>query len=193
MLKSLISLGISKTELSGIFLPPGSDYAVRTSLKPISGASDFRRSVNGDLHNVARDAFKKYAVSVSCDDKRPAAFSDLFPGQYIELVPHEPHHLSLHTSSTSAILPRAAVDVIGMTAAGDIIQPSAQQADPRPLQTEYDSARVATLRASQTVTFAESVVSVRYRPVLACLLLNWSQDSTEHKSSAGWSLELEEV
>lgn len=184
---------VTKLELSGIALPAGSDLYIKSTVKPISQAADIRRSVNGDLHNVAREVFQKFAVSISCSDMRPAAFSNLFPGQYIEVIAPEPHILSLHTPSNSAILLRSSVDIVGVTADGDVIQPSSSHADPRPLQVDRNPARVTYLRSSQNVIFPVDVVTVRYRPILACMLLDWSQDSTEHKSSSSWSMQLEEV
>jgi len=183
----------TRLELSGVAFPPGSDLRISENLKLIGGAADMRRTVNAGLVNVARAAFRKRALSLSGDDMRPAALHHIFPGDYVEVVPVEPLAVTLQSASTSAQVPVGAVEVVGLTDAGELVQPDAQPADPRPLAVTHDPARVAALRASAPVTFPVQVRVVRYRPVLCCLATDVSSAATEGAATAGWSIELEEV
>lgn len=183
----------TRLELSGVAFPPGSDLRISESLKLIGGAADMRRTVNAGLVNVSRSAFRKRALSLSGDDMRPAALHHLFPGDYVEVIPVEPLAVTLLAPSTSAQVPVGAVEVVGLTNAGVLVQPDAQPADPRPLSVTHDPARVAALRASAPVTFPTAVKIVRFRPVLCCLVTDVSSAATEGTATAGWSLELEEV
>lgn len=184
---------MSKLELSGISFPPGSDRFISVSVEPISAAADMQRTVNGDLLNLSRAAFRKHRLSVSCEDQRPPGFAEIWPGHYVEAIAPDPHIFTLHSPATSATVPRASIDVLGNTPDGRVIEPDAQPADPRPLQTERDAARVSLLRSPHNVTFAEPVESVRYRPALACLVISTNSDADETKARASWSIELEEA
>lgn len=193
MFKNLMKKNLTKTLISGVAFPPGSDLYIVCDVSPIAQASDLRRSVNGDLINLARSPFKKYRVSLTCADIRPAAIDHLFPGDYLEVVPSEPFHFSFHPPATSVQIPRSCIEIVGMTAAGDLVQPNVQPVSSLPLSKVYDPVRVAAMRANRTVNFPVAVESVRFRPVLACRLLSSSHDSVEFKSTSSWKLELEEV
>ena len=61
-------------------------YAARgltQSLGPIDAAKQMRRTINGELINVAFDPFKKYTTSITCTDRDAPAFSKLWPGALI--------------------------------------------------------------------------------------------------------------
>jgi hypothetical protein len=179
-------------ELSGVSFPPGSDRAVAVAVRWIGEAADVVRTVNGDAVNLARPGFRKRALSISCSDLRGAATDHLVPGSYVEAIAPEPRAITLTPAATAASIP-AAVDVFGFTPDGRQIQPTAQPADPRPLQTVRDSARVASLRAVAPVAFAEPVASVHYRPVLPCLVMSSTNSDIEMDARSSWTLELEEV
>lgn len=189
----MIRRNTTKLELSGVAFPPGSDLRIAENLKLIGGAADMRRTVNAGLVNVARTAFRKRSLSLSGDDMRPAALHHLFPGDYVEVIPVEPLAVTLPAPATSAQIPVGAVEVVGLTDAGELVQPDAQPADPRPLSVAHDPARVAALRASAPVIFPTAVRVVRFRPVLCCLVTDVNSAATEGTATAGWSLELEEV
>ena len=183
----------TKIELSGVSFPPGSDLYISEQLGIISSAADMRRTVNGELVNVARSAFRKRSLTLSGSDMRPAAMGHLFPGDYLEAIPAEPIAITLPTPSTSAQVPAGAVSVVGISESGDIILPSSQPADPRPLSTERDPSRISALRSFTPVNFPEPVRVVRYRPVLCCLVMDAGTNGTENQSSVSWSISLEEV
>lgn len=183
----------SGLQLSGIDLPIGSDRDVRVSIGLIGEASDLRRTVNADLINLSRSVFRKYFANIAGSGLRPAALAGLTPGDYVELIAPEPLSISCRSPLSAVELPRAGIDVIGLTVEGDRIQPDAQPTSPLPLQIDRTAARVASLRAKPIVTFSTPVVSVRYRAALACAVVSWSSDSDERMASSTWSLNLEEI
>ena len=184
---------LTKLQLSGIELPAGSDAEIRSTLRFISAASDVRRTVNGDALNVSRSVFQRYAVSLSGDDAHPAALHAVKPGQYVEVLLPDFLSVSLPTPGFSVVLPRAGVEVYGLTSNGMKVEPFEQPASQTPLQTEKNASRLAVLRTQENVSFPQPVALVRFRPVLGCLVLNWNTDADERLARFGWQLELEEV
>lgn len=179
--------------LSGVEIPAGSDMDIREAVTLISEASDMRRTVNGDLTNLSRAIFRKYRISISADDLFAAGVHGVAPGDYVECVPTEPFSISVPSPAAAVELPRAGIEVVGLTSDGRRVQPVSQPADPLPLTHARQPSRVAALRARPTVTFPEPVVLVRFRPVLACLVVDWSSDADERQATASWGLTLEEV
>ncbi len=183
----------TRVELSGVVFPPGSDLNISENLSPIAQSADMRRTVNGELLNVARSVMRKRRLTLGASDMRPAGLGHLFPGDYLEAIPAEPVAITLPSPATSAQVPVGAVEVVGLSATGQLVQPAAQPVNPRPLSVTHDPARVAALRSQVAVTFPSQVVAVRFRPVLACRVVSVSAEATENASSASWTLELEEV
>jgi hypothetical protein len=183
----------TRVELSGVIFPLGSDLNISEGLSPIAQSADMRRTVNGELLNVARPVLRKRRLTLGASDMRPAGIGHLFPGDYIEAVPSEPVSVTLPAPATSAQVPAGAVEVVGLSANGQLVQPTAQPASPRPLSATHSPARVAALRAPGPVTFPTAVVAVRFRPVLACRVVSVSAEATENAASASWTLELEEI
>lgn len=183
----------TRVELSGVIFPPGSDLNISEGLSPIAQAADMRRTVNGDLLNVARPVLRKRRLTLGASDMRPAGLGHLFPGDYLEAIPSEPLAITLSAPATSAQVSAGAVEVVGLSATGQLVQPVAQPENPRPLSVAHDPARVAALRGQVPVNFPSPVVAVRFRPVLACRVVSVSAEATENAASASWTLELEEI
>lgn len=183
----------SKLQLSGIEIPAGADSEISMSINLISSAADMQRTVNGDLLNVARSVFRKYAVSLSGSGMRPAGLAGLAPGDYVELISFEEMPISARPAAATVELPRAGVDVVGITADGRAIAPISQPASPLPLEVERGSTRIAELRMRPSVEFAEPVSLVRYHAALACAVIEWGIDNDERMATSSWSLQLEEV
>lgn len=181
------------TEISGVAIRAGADKDISCKIDPIAEAADLRRTVNADLRNVARDVFQKFSISISGDDTYAAAFAHLMPGRYAEIISHKPMSLTLTPAATSAEIPRACIDVVGITHDDRRVMPTSQPPDPHPLQTTETPARTATLRVKPTVTFAEPVETVEFRPVLACLIVGMSLSDAERTRSSSWSISAEEV
>lgn len=180
-------------QLSGIDLPIGSDRDIKVNIELIGEASDLRRTINADLINLSRAVFRKYFANVTGAGLRAAALAGLTPGDYVELIAPEPLSISCRSPLSAVELPRAGIDVVGLTAEGERVQPDSQPASPLPLQIDRTAARIADLRQKPVVTFSTPVVSVRYRAALACAVVSWSSDSDERMAASNWSLSLEEI
>lgn len=184
---------LSRLRISGVDIPPAADRDIKVSVQLIGDAADMRRTVNADLINVSRAIFRKYAISISASDLHVAGLAGLTPGDYVEVLLPDPIAVSPASPATVIELPRAGVDVIGITPDGHRVEPMAQPASPLPLHASRAPARVSALRIRPSVTFSEPVSLVRYRPALACAVVNWSIDTDERLAESSWSLELEEV
>lgn len=188
-----IRMKYSRLRLSGVDIPPGADTDISMSITLISEASDMRRTVNAELRNVARSLFKKYKVSVQGSGMHPAGLAGLSGGDYVELITFEALPISPRTASRSVVLPRAGLDAVGITADGRAIEPINHLTSPLPLQAEPSAERIAELRVTPSVSFAEEVVLVRYHAALACSVVSWTIDNDERLATSQWSLDLEEL
>lgn len=187
------SIKLTELQISGVAIPARADDTVSVKISPEPTASDLRRTVNGDLVNVARKVFQKYNVSISATGINIAAVVPMWPGTYVEILAPDPISLTPKAGGLKASWNRAAVGVHGRTADGRRVEPVAQPPSPLPLFEIPSSARVAQLRASWEVTFPEPVVVVFARPVLACLVTGWGSDTEDASKDASWSIELSEA
>jgi hypothetical protein len=71
--------------ISGVDLPPWSAFGIQQSLRPISQGVRARRTVNGDLINLAGSQFAgKYVSEISCDNRtRVPALDGVYLGQIV--------------------------------------------------------------------------------------------------------------
>lgn len=184
---------LTDLQLSGIAIPARADDTVSVRIAPEAGSSDLQRTVNGDLIQVARRVFRKYQVSVSGTGINLPALAPVWPGKYVEIVAPDPISLTPGFDGLSATWNRAASEVHGRTADGIRVEPEAQPASVLPLHETQSTARLIELRATWSVTFPTPVVIVFARPILACLLADWSTDNEDASKSASWSLDLLEV
>ena len=69
--------------LTEIGLPFYSARGLTQTLAPIKEATDLRRTVNGELVNVAAAQFKKYSSKISCSDQEPPSADFMMPGTQI--------------------------------------------------------------------------------------------------------------
>lgn len=69
--------------ISGNLLPDYSARGLTQSLRPIEAASQLRRTVNGNLQDLAPSQFQKYRSTIGCDDQRPPAWDGIWPGQTV--------------------------------------------------------------------------------------------------------------
>lgn len=185
----------TKLQVSGLEIPAAADWDIREKVKLIGAASDIRRTVNGEAINVARSVFRKYAISISGDDLWAAGLSGFTPGDYVEVIPSEPFSVSLKTPGYSVELPRAGINIVGITSSGARVEPSSvtPSGSPLPLQTAKNATRIATLRTKPTCSFSEPVALVRFRPALSCVVINWETSTDERAATASWSADFEEL
>lgn len=188
---------LTKLRLSGVTFPPRSDTDISATLRLIDAASDIRRTVNGDAVNVARSAFRKYAVSLSGSDMHFPGISHLNPGDYVEFVPFERVAYSFQFETSLPTVPRAGFEFVGIAPDGSKLSgPEALAVDMAELETlsqEFSSLRVSLLRTPVSPFFSQPVRALRYRPLLCCMVVSSSFTSDERTASDSWSLELEEV
>lgn len=69
--------------LSGIGVPPYSARGLRQTLTPIAQAAQLRRTINGDLDDVAAAQFRKFQSTISGDDQAPPAVDGVWPGRTV--------------------------------------------------------------------------------------------------------------
>lgn len=74
---------ITELRLEGMDIPPYSARGVTQTLAPIAGSVQMRRTVNGNLRDVADPLFRKYQSTVSCNDMDPPALEDRWPGMIL--------------------------------------------------------------------------------------------------------------
>jgi hypothetical protein len=81
---------MSETDLTldlidkGTLLPPLSARECTQTLTPIPGGS-LRRTINGALVHVGKMTHRKFSSTISCKDKRPPAFEDLWEGVRVKV------------------------------------------------------------------------------------------------------------
>lgn len=184
---------LTDLQLSGIAIPARADDSVSVRIAPEAGSSDLRRTVNGDLVQVARSVFQKYAISLTGTGINLPALVPSWPGQYVEILTPDPIAITPTPDGLSASWNRAAVGVHGRTADGIRVEPGSQPPSVLPLQEVGGSARLVQLRAPWSVTFPVPVVVVFARPIIACLSAGWSADTEDASKSAAWALELREA
>lgn len=187
------SVKLTELEISGIAIPARADDTVSVRISPESSAADMRRTVNGDLKNIAREVFRKYAISVSGTGINLPSIAGIWQGQYVEILPPDPISLKPRPGGLVVGWNRAAVAVHGRTLDGRRVEPISQPPSPLPLFEEVSKPRVAALRTPWEVTFPEAVAIVFVRPVIACLVTNWGTDSEDASKEVSWSIELAEA
>jgi len=166
---SILDLGL-------IAIGLGADRQIKESLQPID-TGDLRRTVNGVLVSLADPAFKKYKLSVSCDDMLPPAFGSIWRGQQLTVSPVSEIADVVAVGGTSRTLERdpvagsiRCVDIDGGTHAFTV------------------AGRVVTLSSAAT-----KPTRIFYRPTLTMMVSQHSVDHDEAAASVSWSLDLEEI
>jgi hypothetical protein len=66
--------------ITGPGINPWSARGLRQTLEPIAQAASFRRTINGDLRNLAVEQFEKYRSTISCEDVTVPALDGVWPG-----------------------------------------------------------------------------------------------------------------
>lgn len=74
---------ITELRLTGMGIPPYSARGLTQSLTPIQGAGQMRRTVNGNLRDIADPLFRKYQSGISGADQEPPAIEGIWPGMVL--------------------------------------------------------------------------------------------------------------
>lgn len=69
--------------ISGPGIQPYSARGLTQTLSPINAASSQRRTINGNLKDLSRAQFRKYASTISCQDQTAPAFAGVWPGMQV--------------------------------------------------------------------------------------------------------------
>ncbi len=73
----------TKLVIENMGVPLYSARGVSQTLAPIQAAAYLRRTINGDLVNLGRTQFQKYASRISCTDQRPPSSDGIWPGMLV--------------------------------------------------------------------------------------------------------------
>jgi hypothetical protein len=171
----MVQTNLTGLALSGADLPPWSANGVSESLAP-EEAGSIRRTVWGTATSTAIPEYRKYRVSISCEDVYPPSFDAVYRGQQVVVDCVSVLVKTAAAGATSVSLGRTPVS--GSVAAHD-----------------EDGNEISVSVVGSTVSFASSSkkISVSYRPQLTCLVDSWSEDRNDFGATTGWSLELVEV
>jgi hypothetical protein len=69
--------------LTGMGLAPYSARGLSQSLEVIQAATVMRRTINGELIDLSRAAFRKYRSTITCTDMQAPALNGIWPGQVL--------------------------------------------------------------------------------------------------------------
>lgn len=152
----------SKLLINGKKLLVGSDWNVSVDIQPIAGASNMRRTINGEMISLARSVFRKYRVSISGSGRRAPEISHMMPGDHVQITAPEP------IFTNGADFGRVIVERVGVKATGGQIAVGPGDYFPVP------------------------VVGVGVRPVFECMITGVSVGYDERTKDYNWRLEAEE-
>lgn len=152
--------------LTGVGTPPYSVRGATQSLKPISGSTELRRTVNGALEDLSASEMRKYQTTISCTDQQPPAFAGMWPGNLL------------------------VVDCISeLAVALDHVSEAVTEGSTEDLTT------IESLLEREAVPGSLRIEDgfVIFRPRLHMRVTGFAVDRNEYTASNGWSVDLEEV
>lgn len=71
--------------LSGVGVPPYSARGLVQTFQPINQATSLRRTINGELLDLADSDFRKYSTKVTGKDQQPPAVEGVWPGLTVQV------------------------------------------------------------------------------------------------------------
>jgi hypothetical protein len=71
--------------LTGLGVAPYATRGLTMDLAPLSQAGQIVRNCNGGIMDLSDPLFRKYRVTISCQDQRAPPFGGLWPGQLVTL------------------------------------------------------------------------------------------------------------
>lgn len=155
-----------------IVIPYEAGRGIKQSLESTGDEADWRRSVNGTLIVVEKPLFRKYASEISCSDYVAPALGALWKGARVTV--NCVATMMQPISGGAVTLGRTPVSnsIICYDTAGEVVPHT---------------------RSGRNVTCA-GAVRVEYRPVLQCIVTDFSWDRSELSfESNSWSISLLEV
>src|SRR5262245_60736652 len=71
--------------IDGISFVEWAARSIEMTLEPISQAADMRRDCLGELVDMSLPLFRKYQVSISCEDQAAPVLTDVWPGKFVTI------------------------------------------------------------------------------------------------------------
>lgn len=93
--------------LSPISIPPYSARGIEQTLEHIEQAAVLRRTVNGQLRNVAEEQFRRYRSTITCNDQQAPALSGVWPGRQlvVDCIVELSHEDATDASAERTVVP----------------------------------------------------------------------------------------
>ena len=187
---------ITDLHISGIPIPPGADFDVNEDVALIDESGSMERDINGRLVDLSPRWSRRYRVTISATTHFTPPIGALRKGAYHEVSPTtlfvEPYGVDI-----PPFLRANAYTNLGRVL--DVTSPAPLSGSD--LTPDNSTARAEFLRARSSVNLSatgllngEEVVAIRYRPLLACILVDASFGGAEARGqSARWSVTFEEI
>ena len=153
-----------------IYFPEGSRRFVSVSVEQIGGDGRLDRAIDGSAIWLGDAAFRRHAVTLSCQGHTAAPVFDVWPGQLVTL--ECPVEFAVPGPSATLAYDPVAGSVYGVD--------------------EDDNRLPGTTVTGRAVSCA-GAVAIRYRPVMQCVVASRNADKTQNRADAGWTLRLEDL
>lgn len=153
-----------------IYFPEGSRRFVSVSVEQIGGDGRVDRAIDGSAIFLGDAAFRRHAVTLSCQGHTTAPVFDVWPGQLVTL--ECPVEFAVPGPSATLAYDPVAGSVYGVD--------------------EDDNRLPGTTVTGRAVSCA-GAVAIRYRPVMQCVVASRNADKTQNRADAGWTLRLEDL
>lgn len=173
--------------LAGIGIPRFSARGIKETLAPLE-LGELRRNINGTLVDLTDPALhRKYGLTISGDDVRPAALDKVWMGKVVTVscVSTLGQAATFTAGAASIGLGRGAVAGSGLAQVDDLFSDDVEFAE--------DSGGETIATAAFADTAVAGAGFIFYRPVLVMMVRRFSGDFDEWKAGNVWSLDLEEV
>lgn len=163
-------------KIGDLVFPVGSDRGITQSLAPIDNG-DLRRTVNSALVDTTREVNRKFTTTINCTDFDAPTLAGVWKGAAftVECIAYLNQVVNPANDTATLIRDAVTTSIIGIKADGSHITP------------------VSFSHITFLATFAEDVVTIKFRPILDMLVVEVSSDTDEFEAGVGWSVTLEEV
>ncbi|MDR5654882.1 Ig domain-containing protein [Ruixingdingia sedimenti] len=153
-----------------IYFPEGSRRFVSVSVEQIAGDGRLDRAIDGSAIWLGDAAFRRHAVTLSCQGHTTAPVFDVWPGQVVTL--EAPVEFAVAGPSATLAYDPVAGSVYGVDA---------------------DDNRLPGTTVAGRVVSCPGAVALRYRPVMQCVVASRNADKTQNRADAGWTIRLEDL
>lgn len=153
-----------------IYFPEGSRRYVSVSVEQVGGDGRLDRAIDGSAIWLGDAAFRRHAVSLSCQGHTAAPVFDVWPGQLVTL--EAPVEFAVPGPSATLAYDPVAGSVYGV---------------------DEDDNRLPGTTVSGRAVACAGAVALRYRPVMQCVVASRNADKTQNRADAGWTLRLEDL